>query len=199
MKLDLKDPWRYRRQRVNEKTEDQQYSYGCLMGYYDAPFDGSPEIADGDLFDNDENEYGREVENHVTVLYGLHDDEIDEEEIIRLFSLITTPDTFRSKVTLFENKDYDVVKWDIESNDLELLNRMMTSMFPYTNKFPDYHAHATLAYCKPGTGKKYMMQLDKPTKDKIAHWVYSKADGRKIKITPGLEDPVEVLREADKN
>jgi len=197
MSINIKSRYEFHKEfkKLNEKTEDQSYSSGCLMGYFDTAFK-NPKIDKKDIYDNDENEYGLEIEPHVTVLYGLKDDEIDEDEIVKLFSMIECPEVATSKISLFKNDKYDVVKWDIESQELAILNKMVTSMFPYKSDFPDYHAHVTISYCLPGTGSTYEQDLKKPISKKIDYWVYSKADGKKIKIVPGKEP--EVIREATK-
>jgi len=175
---------------LNEKTENQSYSSGCIMGYFNTPFP-EIEIDKDDLYNNDENEYGLELgDKHVTILYGLHDDEINEDDIVKLFSMINGPEVTTNKISLFENEKYDVVKWDIESEELTLLNKMVTSMFPYTSNFPDYYAHATIGYCIPGKGKTYQKDLDESLKMKVDYWIYSKADGKKIKIVPGKEPEI---------
>ena len=178
--------------KMNEKTENQSYSSGCIMGYFDTAFK-NPKIAKGDLYNDDENNYGLEIEPHVTVLYGLKDDEIEEDEVVKLFSIINGPEVSASKITLFKNEKYDVVKWDIESEELTILNKMVTSMFPFKSDFPDYHAHVTIAYCLPGKGSTYEQELKKSLNKKIDYWIYSKADGKKIKIVPGKKP--EILRE----
>lgn len=179
--------------KLNEKTENQSYSSGCIMGYFNNPFP-DVKINDDDLYNNEENEYGLELgDKHVTVLYGLQDEEINEDEVVKLFSMINGPDVTVTAISLFENDKFDVVKWDVESDELNILNKMVTSMFPYKSNFPEYHAHATIAYCLPGTGKQYEKKLDDDIQMKIDYWVYSKADGKKIKIVPGKEP--EILRE----
>ena len=182
--------------KLNEKTEDQSYSSGCLMGYFEEPFK-EIKIKDEDVYDNEDNEYGRELnDKHCTILYGLKDTEIDEDELVKLFSMIEGPEVTTNKISLFKNDKYDVVKWDIISDELTILNKMVCSMFPYKSDFPEYKAHATICYCLPGKGKKYEEELKKPLKYKISYWVYSKADGKKIKIVPGKKP--EVIREATK-
>jgi hypothetical protein len=125
---------------LNEKKEGQSYSYGCIMGFFGSPIK-KISINKEDLYDNDENEYGLELDNeaHVTLLYGLDDDKIEEQDIIDLFSMIDCPEVTTNEISLFENKDYDVVKFDIESKHLTILNKMLTSMFPYKSDYPDYH------------------------------------------------------------
>lgn len=183
----------FKLQLLNEKTEDQDYSYGCIMGFFKNRFK-DPKIDEDDLYNNDEDEYGLEIEPHVTVLYGLKDDEIDEDEIVNLLKMIDGPMVSTKQISLFKNDKFDVVKWDIDSKDLEILNKIFSKTYPFKSDFPDYHAHCTIAYCKPGTGSKYEKVLDKEQKKKIDFWVYSKANGKKIKIIPGNKD-IEILRE----
>ncbi len=57
--------------------------------------------------------------------------------------------------------------------------RMFTKL-PHTTDYPDYHPHTTIAYVKPGEGKKYVGKIDKPIMVKPNKIVYSKADGSKI-------------------
>lgn len=186
----------FKLQLLNEKSEDQQYSYGCIMGYFNNGFN-DPAISEEDLYNNEENEYGLEIEPHVTVLYGLIDDQIDEEEIIDLLRMINGPVVNTKQISLFTNDKFDVVKWDIESDELKILNKIFSKTYPFKSDFPDYHAHCTIAYCLPGTGSKYESVLDEPEEKKIDFWVYSKANGKKIKIIPGSDD-IEILREKNK-
>lgn len=179
--------------KLNEKTEDQSYKSGCLMGYFATPFK-NPKIDKKDIYDNDEHEYGLEIEPHVTILYGLDDKKINEDELVKLFSLIEGPEVSTSKISLFKNDKYDVVKWDIDSEELAILNKMVTSMFPYKSDYPDYHAHSTIFYGIKGKCDDYCKIFKKPFTKKIDYWVYSKANGRKIKIVPGKEP--EVIRKA---
>lgn len=178
---------------LNEKKKDQTYSYGCIMGYFDKPFKDI-KIDKNNLYNNEENEYGLEVEPHVTILYGILADKVKEEDIVNLFKLIDGPTVKTEQISLFQNKDYDVVKFDVESDELNLLNKVCTSMFPYETDYPDYHAHCTIAYCLPGTGKNYKHKFKDPLELKISYWVYSMPNGRKIKITPG-NNKIKVLRE----
>ena len=181
---------------ILEKTENQSYSSGCLMGFFDEPFK-KIKINNDDLYDNDDNEYGEELEYHVTILYGLDDKKVNEDELCKLMYLINCPEIKTNEISLFENEKYDVVKFEVESEDLTILNKMICSMFPYKSDFPDYKAHQTIAYCISGKGKSYIEKFDKPLKKKISFWEYSKADGKKIKIIPGVS--IETIREAVKN
>ena len=85
-------------------------------------------------------------------------------------------------ISSFNNEEFDVLKWDVESEDLNLYNKIVTLMFPFTSKFPDYHAHCTIAYLNPGTAKKYSKDIDETIELPILKWVYSRADGKKISV-----------------
>ncbi len=179
---------------LNEKTENQSYSYGCIMGYFDKPFK-NVDIDKDDIYDNDDKEYGLEIEPHCTLLYGILDDKVEEEEILDLLYLINCPTVEAVNISVFENDEYDVVKFDVESKYLNVLNKVIESTFDNENKYPDYHAHSTIAYCKKGTGKNYKEEFKTPISTPIKYQIYSKADGKKIKIIPGKEP--EIIKEAD--
>ena len=63
----------------------------------------------------DDNSYGVENEIHCTVLYGIHSDVADGvKEVVEKYRLRPFPLTF-GKISYFEQADYDVMKFDIES------------------------------------------------------------------------------------
>lgn len=115
------------------------------------------EIPDADLYsEKDENgkeDYGRETQPHVTVLYGLtqHDPK-KAAKFVEQFGPITVT---LGKTSLFENEKYDVLKVEVEGADLRKLNAQLRKL-PNENKFPDYKPHMTIAYLKKGEGKKYV-------------------------------------------
>ena len=159
---------------VNEKR--QVYDYGCAMLYLNAP--GLTEIHS--MIDpKDIHENGVETEPHVTLLYGLHSDEIADNEVLEACEMDSRPVRLYNP-SLFENDEFDVLKFDAECPELQVANSRLVK-FPHTNKFPDYHPHATIAYLKPGTGKEYVKKLAGQTilaeGQKI---VYSKPDGEKV-------------------
>lgn len=184
--------------KINEKKKDQTYSSGCIMGYFDVQpeslYKQFFDIEETDIFNNEENEYGLEIEPHCTILYGLHDDEIEEEEVIQLLNLIKMPVVNFDKITLFENEKFDVLKWDLDPTQLQVINKIVDNTFPNTQSFPDYHPHCTIAYLNPGSGKSYVREDIESFTVPVTKWVYSKANGRKIAIYP--DGHVEILREA---
>lgn len=59
------------------------------------------------------------------------------------------------KISIFENEKEDVVKISVVSPRLVQLNSIINRHFENTETHPDYIPHVTLAYVKPGLGKKY--------------------------------------------
>jgi len=97
--------------------------------------------------------YGLETKPHITILYGFKLPTVTPEHIERLL-----PDgavTFKIKdVNFFEAENYDVLKFEIESEMLHELNSIY-KVLEHENKFPDYNPHITIAYLKKGCAKKF--------------------------------------------
>jgi 2'-5' RNA ligase len=92
---------------------------------------------------------GLEYEPHVTLLYGIH---TDDPNVIVKSVPITGPIKIKVlDVSLFENDDFDVVKLDLESDELVKANRCLKKL-DHTSSYPDYKPHCTLAYVAPGKG-----------------------------------------------
>tara|TARA_B100001778_G_scaffold334404_1_gene345604 strand:+ start:1850 stop:2371 length:522 start_codon:yes stop_codon:yes gene_type:complete len=100
------------------------------------------------LDDEDIAEEGKEDNPHVTVLYGLHTGSAEE---IREFLKDSEPfEISLGKVSKFRTSDeHDVLKIDIESDELRALNRKLKEL-PHTSTHPTYNPHLTLAYVKKG-------------------------------------------------
>lgn len=170
------------------ENSSDTHDFGCVMLYLninDKDWKSfQDEIDDDDIYtESGDKSYGREDEPHVTILYGLHDT-VTDEEIKELVDGITSPEIKLRKISIFEQDKFDVVKFDIIGDSKGRLAKMNAKFakLPHTTDFPDYHPHATIAYVKAGTGKKYVRNITediitiKPTKV-----VYSKADGSEIK------------------
>ena len=164
------------------KKDKDPYDYGCMMIYYDNPNWQKvlDMVDDDDLYDDDTNQFGKEYEPHITVLYGLHSNEIDDDEVFSQIIDREPPQLNMSNITLFNNPKYDVVKFDVEGDGLHDMNKILRDNFPYTNDYPEYHPHSTIAYVKPGMGEKYVQKLSKPFVLRPNKLVYSKPDGSKI-------------------
>jgi 2'-5' RNA ligase len=109
------------------------------------------QIPDGELADD-----GRETEPHVTCKYGIHGD--DAGEVADALDG-EGPITLKlGKVSIFpasEDRPSDVVKLDVDSPDLHRLNKKLADALPHTDTHPRYVPHVTIAYVKPGMGRKY--------------------------------------------
>jgi len=85
------------------------------------------------------------------------------------------------KISIFENDNFDVVKFDIIGDSKTKLNKMNAKLvkLPHTTDYPDYHPHTTIAYVKAGTGNDYTKTLSKEDSlvVKPNKVVYSKANG----------------------
>lgn len=127
-----------------------------------------------------------EDEPHVTVLYGLHVE--SSEPVERLIRQAGKAFVKLGGLSLFETPEHDVLKVDVESNDLRRLNREL-KMLDHTQTYRDYSPHLTIAYLKRGTGRKY---LDLPTSfDGQEMWfdtlIFSDADRNKAEIALNAE------------
>ena len=158
-------------------------------------------IADEDLAPD-----GREDQPHITVKYGLHTE--DAEEVRKIVESEPPITAKLGKTSLFPDRgDGEVVKVDIESEDLRRINKKIADALEVTDTYPDYNPHVTLAYVKPGKGDKYSGLSDlegtEITFDQIA---FSGKDGSKVEIelkgkpapTEAEEGVVELKGEAAK-
>lgn len=147
--------------KVVKKASDAPRDFGCLMLYTPEEVNRrirllQNSIDKADLYTEDgENKYGLEDEHHVTALYGLwtKDPKVVEGVVGRLGKGKITGRIF--KTSIFENDKYDVLKYDVSSDDLHELNKLLRKDLKYTPDFPKYHPHLTIGYLKKGKGKKY--------------------------------------------
>lgn len=111
-------------------------------------------IKEDDLYDKDQPHYGRENEFHITILYGLHAN--NSKHIQKLLEKETPIKLELKETSIFESKEYDVVKFTVKSEDLKRFNKKIVKNCDHTTNFPQYSPHCTIAYVKKGTGKKYI-------------------------------------------
>lgn len=164
-----------------KKNNEEDKEYGCVMAQikYSNWKDKILSIIDEkDLYtEEDDSSYGLESEPHITILYGIHSDEVKPNEIKEFIKEydINKFELKLSDISLFENEKYDVVKFDIDDKDniLTDFNKTLTEKYPFTNKFKDYHPHSTIAYVKKGKGKKYIQKLKEPILVEINRIKYS--------------------------
>lgn len=143
----------------------KQGEYGAIMAL--VPHDIAQEIVefgvrnikDSDVFSDEENpRLGRELEPHVTVKYGLLE---DNPKTVRRFFNDSKPFKAKlGKVRHFEppEMEFDVVTVEVISKDLEEMNKKVTDHFKCAHGLVsnEYHPHITLSYVKRGKGKDYV-------------------------------------------
>ncbi|MDE2025152.1 MAG: 2'-5' RNA ligase family protein [Patescibacteria group bacterium] len=147
--------------------------------------DFASKIPDDALYiDQKESIPGRETDPHVTVLYGL-DNKVTKEDVAAAVG-DTAPITVKfGKTSLFTtNPKYDVLKVDVESQQLRSLNSKIDQSLPHPGTtFPEYQPHATIAYLKKGMGEKYANNgVFEGDEVKLPDLTFSKNDGTKITI-----------------
>ena len=106
-----------------------------------------------DVYD-DEPGHGIELHPHCTVKYGIHP-EYTPYDIYHGVDLYPVKVKI-GKLSLFENDNYDVLKFNIISKDLCDINEQVSRVFNCTDSYHKYNPHITVAYIKPGTGKYYI-------------------------------------------
>lgn len=163
---------------ITEKTGDETYDYGCLMASFN--IDSLEKI---NINENDLTGDGLEPYSHVTVLYGFLDDKIVVQDVLDKVTETQGPIEINvTGISIFENSEFDVVKYEIESAQLAEMNKYFSANFENENKFPDYKAHMTIAYVKCGEGKKYVKTFDEPIKLYTTDFIYSMICGQKLKV-----------------
>lgn len=170
------------------------YDYNCLM--VETPIPGweswSRIINPADVYTdpNSNRRFGLETEPHVTILYGIHK-EISLKKLRKL-NLYPVSDLYIeiTGISLFQNDEYDVLKFDIESHQLREINKEIKKKFPYTTEFEVYKPHLTIGYLKPGCGENYTKVYGNKSSVpiKATNYLYSLTDGtiHKFKVKAGV-------------
>lgn len=157
-------------------VENFKYEYGCVMGILNSDDRESilkinkHLIPDEILYNEDGEEYGRETESHVTIKFGLTK-EYSKSDMGKVFSNIKPFSITFTKIDIFENDKFDVVKFNVVSETLHKLN-FLFSKLPNEDKYPIYHPHSTLAYVKRGEGSRFVRNI-KPISVEINKIKYS--------------------------
>lgn len=163
------------------KAESLRNKYNCLMLKFDVKnWDSFVHklIDPNDVYLSEKEGFGIESKPHVTVLFGIHD-YVPTADVKKCLVPIRHIKCKTSIIDIFQNKDFDVVKFNIEGNYLKQMNKKLMESVDYTTSHPEYKAHMTIAYVKPGTGVKYKKTLANLLVITPTAYIYSKADGTK--------------------
>ena len=101
--------------------------------------------------------YGKETNPHVTVMYGLSP--IEENRVKELLNKVPKKIVAElGKISKFSNADtpYDVLKIEVKSPHLNKIHEMIRKNFDNNYKWSEYNPHVTLAYVKKGTCNEYV-------------------------------------------
>jgi len=160
-------------------------SYGCLMAMVD------PEYAPAILkFQKsiikpsmlytvpDDDSYGYDDEPHCTLKYGF-DPDLNKKDIASILKGVEPFNIILKSITTFDNPEFSVVKFDVESPVLEELRKKADS-FPNEDSYPEYHPHMTISYVIPNmfVNKKLDINISVP----ITRFKYSGAKTQNLYI-----------------
>jgi hypothetical protein len=136
---------------------------------------------------------------HITVLYGVHINEANRtKKILEKIPPVLSA-TF-GEISIFECKDYDVLKIDVKSSSLGKINEFLRRNVKYTNDYDEYKPHVTLCYLKKGMGKEYIG--DKRFNGlnyKFDIFIYSDEDWKKTAIKMNDEKTIQQIDQLDEN
>jgi 2'-5' RNA ligase len=133
---------------------EKENKFSCVMAYLPSELADKIKAVAATISEEDLHEDGREEEPHVTVKWGIHGD--DPSGVRRALEGRKPISIKLGPLSLFESDKQDVLKADVESPELHEWNAAVNREAPHTDTFPDYHPHVTVAYLKPGIGKKYI-------------------------------------------
>jgi hypothetical protein len=163
-------------------VESSGYKFGCVM--LKVPFtnwiDITNRIEPEDVYDGDDDKHGLEDDPHLTLLYGL-EPEVSECEIKSIMNSFGKPlDIEIDGIDIFENENFDVVKFNIrKSSDLQSIHDKL-SQLPNQDSYPDYKPHITISYVNKGSGKKYLDPNFKLSIKGLSEICYSMPSGKKV-------------------
>lgn len=137
-----------------------------------------------DLYINPAKEiYGYEDSPHITALYGLHPDGIKVNQVKELFqdkAYKNGIEVWLTGISVFDsNEDYDVLKFDVASPTLMLLNAELKAGLVHADPHPEYLPHATIGFIKKGTADKYVKDEGMTVKLHLDKAQYSDGKGNK--------------------
>lgn len=154
-----------------------RHDYGCVMARIDEKaarviLDFNYKvIGDNMIYEEEGHEYGREVQSHITLKYGLVNS-YTEEQMKKILQHVKPFDITVKGLSVFENDKYDVIKFDVDGKELRELNEIFNRL-PNHDEHGDYSPHLTLAYIHKGMGKRFVKNPKKMARIKVNMIEYS--------------------------
>lgn len=96
--------------------------------------------------------FGLEEIPHITLKYGLHTNVVNNVKDVILDSGINSINIKLGKISLFENSEFNVLKINVQSEELAILNKLLSNKLEVTDSYPTYIPHLTIAYLRPECG-----------------------------------------------
>ena len=171
------------------EKKDVEYDYSSVQLNFDEEIADkimqySSEIPDEYIYtEEDDPSYGREDEIHTTILYGLDAEEPDE--VVDLMKDVKPFEVNLGNISYFEleEKEYNVMKVEVESEELHALNKKLRDNVSYNNDFPDYKPHLTVAYIKKDFPKDDVdVELFKDLTQTVDEIIFSSKNGTETSI-----------------
>lgn len=166
------------------EIKDVKHEYSCVMTVLNKEMVSEilkwskENVKEESVFKEDDK--GREDDPHVTLLYGLHTNDI--KDVSSVLSKFKPFEIKFGKITKFDNPNYDVLKFDMTGSKLHEINKELKKL-PHTSSFPIYHPHCTISYVKKGSCDHLLNNEDfVGKKSKISELTFSGATGNKSNI-----------------
>jgi 2'-5' RNA ligase len=146
--------------------------------------------------DSDLAKDGRETVPHITVKYGL--DARTPEDVVTLLRSQPPARITLGRLSAFlaseTGSESDVLKLEVDSPDLERLNKLLSESVAHTTTFSLYQPHVTAAYVKAGRAERYLELYNEleGTEFLVDEVMFSNQDGEvttvKLEGARGVED-----------
>lgn len=179
------------------RKEAEKYEHSSTQANLPPDISKSVLVMSSQLKTKDLADDGRESTPHITVKYGLHG-----ENVGSVRKLLANESPVRVKVgdvSVFpatNERASDVVKIDVQSDDLARLNRKIAESVPNTETQKGYKPHITLGYVKPGLGEQYAKKIKNTLKGKTVTLdviTFSGKSGSTVDIPLGTQSTIPSL------